>query len=213
MFGLFNKVFGLSPSKIGQSLKESLLGEYEGVVELAQDIGGDITETATSWGKSLGLIEDPKSDYDLLVEQARDRMDPIIDKYTKDIDGSKAPERAPSPDVYDGDSWDGDYDEPEFKQPDPVRPVQEAPEIPMEVELMEMNSGEQAISNSLSGLLHDLKSTEGKIGTETYSLQTEEGLQNMLQVLKDESWEEEMANVPVDEALQAKLLAQRSTTH
>ena len=91
MFGLFNKVFGLNPSKIGEGLKQQLLGEYEGVVELAQDVGADITDTVTSWGKALGIVDDPYGDLSLMVEQGKDRMQPIIDKY-KNIDGARAPE-------------------------------------------------------------------------------------------------------------------------
>ena len=75
MFSLFNKVFGLSPAKIGHGLKESLLGDYaEDVGEFFTDVGTDVSNTATNWGKSLGLIEDKSGDLDLMTEQARDRM-------------------------------------------------------------------------------------------------------------------------------------------
>ena len=73
-----------------------------------------------------------------------------------------------------------------------------------------LNPGEEAVTNSLSELLHELPSAEGKIGTDFYSLKTESGLQNMLESLKDASWEDEMNATPIDSALQARLNAQRT---
>ena len=156
MFSLFNKVFGLSPAKIGQGLKESLLGDYaEDVGEFLTDVGTDVSNTATSWGKSLGLIEDKADDHTWAVQNAQDRMKPIVDKYTQGIDGSRAPDEP-----YDGDSWDGEPYEDEVKQPDPV------PERPGAIEMSNLNPGEEAVTNSLSELLHELPSAEGKIGTD-----------------------------------------------
>jgi hypothetical protein len=166
MFGLLNKVFGVNPSKIGSELTKSLLGDYAEsknlIGDFFQDMGTDIKSTATSWGKTLGLLEDPKSDYDLAVENAKDRMQPILEKYQEGIDGSRPP------DVYG--NW----------QPDEV-------EAKVEMEMTEMNAGEEAVVDSLAEILHELPSAEGKIGTEFYSLNTESGLQNMLENLKDAS--------------------------
>ena len=205
MFGIFNKVFGLNPEKIGNSLKQSLLGDYaDDIGEFFQDVKADAGVQLTSWGKTLGLVEDPKSDWDLLAEQAQDRMQPIVEKY------------------YDGDSWDGDYDEEEIKEEMKEAHAEELDELedfigefsgepaePPAIEMMDLNPGESAVTNSLTELLYDLEETEGKIGTETYSLQTEEGLQNMLEVLKDEQWNSQMELTEVDEGLLSRLREQR----
>ena len=116
MFSLFKSAFGLDASKIGEGLKKNLLGDYaEDVGQLVTDIRGDVGATVTSWGQSLGLLEDPKADLDLMVDNAQQEMQPIIDKYR--------PPELPRPradSIYDGDSWDG-YEEPELKVPDEVK--------------------------------------------------------------------------------------------
>jgi len=77
--------------------------------------------------------------------------------------------------------------------------------------MTEMNAGEEAVVDSLAEILHELPSAEGKIGTEFYSLNTESGLQNMLENLKDASWEDSMNAVSTDPAIQARLDAQRTS--
>ena len=183
MFSLLDKVFGLDPAKVGNSIAQNVLGkDYAGnMIELVGDVKQDITETVTNWGKAFGFVEDEGSDLDLMVEHAQDRMQPIIEKY-----------RPTLPSTGHG----GGFEPPEMKQPD--------------IELMELNQGEQAASNSLTELLYDLKETDGKIGTDFYNLKNEEGLQNMLEVLKDEQWKNEMEMTPIDTELQAKLAAERA---
>ena len=183
MFSLLDKVFGLDPAKIGNKIAQNVLGQdYAGnMIELVGDVKQDITETVTNWGKAFGFVEDEGSDLDLMVEHAQDRMQPIIEKY-----------RPTLPSTGHG----GGFEPPEMKQPD--------------IELMELNQGEQAASNSLTELLYDLKETDGKIGTDFYNLKNEEGLQNMLEVLKDEQWKNEMEMTPINTELQAKLAAERA---
>ena len=115
MFTLLDKVFGIDPGKVGAEIVKETLADatgYSTVGEFFEDVGKDIKSTAEGWGKSLGLIEDTQADLDLMVEQARERMQPIRDKYSadranipnepptleqfqSDIDGSRAPERPP----------------------------------------------------------------------------------------------------------------------
>ena len=156
------------------------------MVELAGDIKSDFTETMTSWGKTIGLIEDKSDDLALEAERAFENMQPIIDKH-RPTDGPVAP----------GDDVYVPFEPPEHKEPEMI-------------ELAELNQGEQVASNALSELLHDLKETDGKIGTDFYNLENQDGLQNMLEVLKDEQWKNEMEMTPIDTALQAKMNAERA---
>jgi len=187
MLRILDKVFGIDPAKIGADIAKNMLGDYAGdMVELAGDIKSDFTETMTSWGKTIGLIEDKSDDLALEAERAFENMQPIIDKH-RPTDGPVAP----------GDDVYVPFEPPEHKEPEMI-------------ELAELNQGEQVASNALSELLHDLKETDGKIGTDFYNLENQDGLQNMLEVLKDEQWKNEMEMTPIDTALQAKMNAERA---
>ena len=82
MFSLFDGVWKINPDSIVKQLKKSLLGDYaEDLGQFVTDVKADVVETVTDWGQAFGLVEDKKADLDLMVEQAQERMQPIIDKY------------------------------------------------------------------------------------------------------------------------------------
>ena len=72
------------------------------------------------------------------------------------------------------------------------------------METTELNTGD-----GLNEQLYELEEMEGKIGTEFYSIHTEEGLENTLELLNDAKWNAEMEMVEIDPTLQAELAEQR----
>ena len=201
MFSLFDGVFKLNADSIVSQLKRSLLGDYsENIGEFVSDVKGDIVNTVTDWGKTWGLVEDKASDLDLLAEQAQDRMQPIVEKYRPE-DAAKPPE-APET-AWDRMQWTyGNAEPEEYKAPP-------EPELGEEMEMVDLNPGEEAIADSLNETLYELDEMDGKLGTEFYSIHTEEGLENTLKLLNDAKWDEGMQMVEINPELQAQLAEQR----
>ena len=77
------------------------------------------------------------------------------------------------------------------------------------VEMSDLNVGEQGIVDGLNETLYELDEMEDKMGTEFYSIRTEEGLENTLKLLNDAKWDEGMEMVEVDTGLEARLAEQR----
>ena len=201
MFSLFDGVLKLNADSIGNQLKRSLLGDYsENIGEFVSDVKGDIVNTVTDWGKTWGLVEDKASDLDLLAEQAQDRMQPIVEKYRPE-DAAKPPE-APET-AWDRLQWSyGNAEPEEYKAPP-------EPELGEEMEMVDLNPGEEAIADSLNETLYELDEMDGKMGTEFYSIHTEEGLENTLKLLNDAKWDEGMQMVEITPELEEQLEEQR----
>ena len=86
----------------------------------------------------------------------------------------------------------------EAPKPAPESHVPEPEEFKAETEMSELNVGEQGIVDGLNETLYELDEMDGKMGTEFYSIRTEEGLENTLELLKNAKWDSGMEMVEVD---------------